>query len=204
MLKTDHTYLDLGCCFGQDIRKLVFAGAPSSKLAGADLEPRFWDLGYDLFRDRDTLESEFYQLDLFDVDSLKRVAAAASGSSAPGDAGFDIIHASSMFHLFDWDKQLEAMTNTLTYLLRRRPGSMVFGRQVGTDTPGPHESSTSTSGAVMYQHNEETQRRIWETVEAKTGLNLRIEVDLVDWQRPARSGIDVSRARMLRFAAMVE
>lgn len=138
------------------------------------------------------------------MESLKKVGhtGGAIGGSADGD-GFDVIHASSMFHLFDLDKQLEVMANTVTCLLRKRPGSMIFGRQVGTDKPGAYESSASP-GAKMYQHSEETQRRLWKTIEAKSGLSFRIEVDLVDWQRPKRADIEGSTTRMLRFTATIQ
>lgn len=43
------TFLDAGCCFGQEIRYLVQASIPSAQLYGFDLEPDFIDLGYQFF-----------------------------------------------------------------------------------------------------------------------------------------------------------
>ena len=48
-------FLDLGCCFGQDIRKLVYDGAPAPSLYGAELRREFVELGFDCFRDRDKI-----------------------------------------------------------------------------------------------------------------------------------------------------
>jgi len=70
------TFLDLGCCLAQDLRKLVADGAPSQHLYGLDIEERFIDLSYDLFRDHATLRSRFVVADLLNpaVDT-ERVAA---------------------------------------------------------------------------------------------------------------------------------
>ncbi|KAF1354047.1 hypothetical protein BDV97DRAFT_396832 [Delphinella strobiligena] len=40
-VQSGESFLDVGCCFGQDIRKLVFDGAPSNKIYGSDLDHRF-------------------------------------------------------------------------------------------------------------------------------------------------------------------
>ena len=50
--------LDVGCCFGQDLRRLVVDGAPSENLVGLELKPQFLSLGYDLFADREFLQRE--------------------------------------------------------------------------------------------------------------------------------------------------
>jgi hypothetical protein len=43
-VKNGEQYLDLGCCVGQDIRKLVSDGAPSENTYGSDLKASFWDI----------------------------------------------------------------------------------------------------------------------------------------------------------------
>lgn len=56
--------LDVGCCVGQVLRKLAFDGVEPARLFGTDVEPRFLDIGYDLFRDRDRFEGRFVIGDL--------------------------------------------------------------------------------------------------------------------------------------------
>ena len=56
--------LDIGNCFGHDIRKLVFDGVPGGNLAGVELRPEFIELGYELFRDRETLGARMVQGDV--------------------------------------------------------------------------------------------------------------------------------------------
>ena len=56
-LEKGHALLDAGCRPGQDLRTLVFDGAPSaSNLYGLDISPAFFDLGFELFRDRHTCD----------------------------------------------------------------------------------------------------------------------------------------------------
>lgn len=118
-MKDGATLLDLGCCFGQDIRKLVYDGAPSENITGSDLDAGFIDLGYDLFRDKNKLKSTFKTGDFF-----------APEKAGLEDGSFDFVHASSFFHLFNLDEQADAIARCLC-LLKRKPGSALFGRQVG-------------------------------------------------------------------------
>ena len=48
-----------GCGVGQDIRRVVYNGAPSENLCGLDPHRGLADLGYELFLDRDELRSAF-------------------------------------------------------------------------------------------------------------------------------------------------
>ena len=64
-MKQGDNFLDIGCCFGQELRKLSSDGAPSSNLYGIGLERSFVDFGFELFRDRDRLESTFLTGDIF-------------------------------------------------------------------------------------------------------------------------------------------
>lgn len=52
--------LDLGCCFAQDTRKLLFDGAPAGNVYGTDLQKQFIYFSYDLFLDRDRLQANFF------------------------------------------------------------------------------------------------------------------------------------------------
>lgn len=69
-MKMQHAiYPNLGCCFGQDLCQLVHDGIRSSQLTGLDIEEPLIDLGYELFRDKETLESKFLVADIFEGES---------------------------------------------------------------------------------------------------------------------------------------
>ncbi|KAE8447545.1 hypothetical protein EG329_010675 [Mollisiaceae sp. DMI_Dod_QoI] len=58
--------LDVGCCFGQDLRRLVADGTPSENLVGLDVEPQFLSLSYDLFADREFFKGQMIAGNIFD------------------------------------------------------------------------------------------------------------------------------------------
>lgn len=158
------TYLDLGCCFGQDIRRLVCDGAPSEHLYGADLRKEFMDLGYDLFLDKDRLKSEFIEADVFDDKSdLERL-----------DGKVDILMASAFFHLFDMEAQIKAAKRIIK-LLKPHAGSMLVGRHGGSTVPGEWRQLTDPSKST-YRHNVETWKQFWKDIGDETGTQWNVEV----------------------------
>ena len=156
------TLLDLGCCFGQDVRKLIFDGAPAANLVASDLRSSFWDLGYDLFRDRDRLASRFVVGDVLEEGSLREL-----------DGTIDIIHASSFFHLFSWAEQVRAGVRCIA-LLRRKPGALVFGRQTASQWPG-NIPRRAAEGKYIWRHDGHSWQRLWDEIGRETGTRWRTE-----------------------------
>nr|UOK93806.1 atlF [Penicillium chrysogenum] len=58
--------LDLGCAFGQELRRLIYDGAPCSSLYGSDIRPEFLELGCDLFLDHDNMSDQLIGADITD------------------------------------------------------------------------------------------------------------------------------------------
>ena len=143
------TFLDLGCCFGQDIRKLVHDGAPSENILGVDTESRFLELGYELFGDREKLKARFYTQDVFDESFL-----------AEWRSKIDIIFLGSFLHLFSFEQQ-KVVIAQLAKLLRKRKDALVFGRHLATENGGTLR--TNALGWSLYHHSPETIRHLWET-----------------------------------------
>ncbi|KAI7536715.1 hypothetical protein KC331_g11318 [Hortaea werneckii] len=165
MLRGDQKYLDLGCAFAQDIRRLVADGVDSRNCYGADLQLDFLDLGYELFRDRESLQSTFITADIFDP-----------ASGLMGIQGeIDIVDASSFFHLFNWDGQ-KAAAHTVTKLLRPQKDSIVVGRQMGHVDGG--EFTRRNEKGLGFRHNAETWRRMWDEVGEEAGVQFSAEAIL--------------------------
>ena len=59
---------DIGCFIGHDLRHLVNDGAPAQNLYGFDIID-FWDLGFEMFQDRDRFKAHFVQADIMAADS---------------------------------------------------------------------------------------------------------------------------------------
>ena len=162
-------YLDLGCCFGQDIRRLVKDGAPSENCFGSDLRSDFMAMGYDLFLDKDTLKTEFIGADVFDPSSgLKRL-----------DGQMDIIHTAAFFHLFSMEEQ-KTVARRVIQLLKPQKGSLLVGRQVG-NVKGQEVPHRSNPNSHMFRHDVSTWKKMWKDIAEETGTQWDVQAELLDW-----------------------
>lgn len=163
MLTGKEVYLDLGCAFAQDIRRLVADGVDSANCYGSDYQLDFIELGYELFKDKQTLKSEFIAADIFDDKSTL--------NSLEGRV--DIIGASSFFHLFDWNDQ-KRIAIRVTRLLKSRPGNLLVGRQIGDEIAG--EKVRRSGSGSRYRHNADSWRKFWKEVGEETDVDFEVEV----------------------------
>ncbi|KAK1076817.1 hypothetical protein LTR33_008612 [Friedmanniomyces endolithicus] len=161
-VKQGETLLDLGCCFGQDLRRLVFDGAPASGLTGGELERGFLDLGYEFLLDRGR-----FCVPLLAGDFFGPIPGLEKGS-------FDMVHAAFFFHLFSWDEQVQAVAKALQ-LLKPKKGPMLFGRQVRVEEAGAIRHPDSRSGE-MYWHNVESWKGLVALVSRQVGVEVDCEV----------------------------
>ena len=70
-----------------------------------------------------------------------------------------VIHASSLFHLFNEEKQFE-LAKRLAALLDRRSGSIIFGSHVGMPVKGQRNGLFPK----MFCHSPESWTKMWEDV----------------------------------------
>ncbi|CAI7653251.1 unnamed protein product [Penicillium glandicola] len=174
-LRSDPTagFLDAGCCFGQELRFLANQGIPGSQLFGCDIEQVFVDLGYRLFLDRERLHATFAIGDLTTVpgqDGTSQLDEKLGGK-------IDVVFASSLFHLWDYERQLRAAVR-LVGLCRSRAGVMITGRQMGSVLAGHYEINAIKDGAMHYRHNIESMRGFWSDVGEATGTRWEVEAGL--------------------------
>lgn len=132
-------------------------GAPSSAaMSGLDIEPAFFDLGYELFRDREKMHATFLAADLTKT-SVPSISSLRSK--------IDIVSAQSLFHLFNLNDQ-KTIAQHLVSLLKPIPGSMILGRQAGDLEAG--EKRGLSQDSLVFLHNLETFERFWQEVGAAT------------------------------------
>ena len=158
----DQIFLDLGCSFAQDIRGLVADGIDSRQCYGVDLQLDFLELGYELFRDRETLQTKFIAADIFDP----------KGALDELEGKVDIMGTFSFFHLFSWDEQKKVAQQILK-LLKPVSGSLLVGRQVGAREPT--EQQRKEGSGSRYRHNMESWRRFWKEVGEEAGVTLQVD-----------------------------
>ncbi|PMD65774.1 uncharacterized protein K444DRAFT_624327 [Hyaloscypha bicolor E] len=132
--------------------KISADGAPSEHLYGSDLRPEFFELGYKLFRDEDTLQSNFIVGDVFDP----------SPPLSALDGKIDIIYAASFLRLFGYEDQIR-VCKRIVNLLKEKKDSVVLGRQVGNANAGERPRRNGPTKARR-RHNEESFKKMWEEV----------------------------------------
>ena len=170
-LQDSQTFLDAGCCFGQDLRKLIFDGAPSSRaLAGLDVESAFLELGYELFRDKDKFHAT-----LLPVDLLHGTAPIPQF-----DEQMDMISVFSVLHFFLYEPQIE-VAKRLVRFSRPKPGSTILGRQVATPKAGDYNGLKQ--GTYAYIHNVDTFKASWERIGRETSTQWEVDA----WTAPVEA-----------------
>ena len=129
------------------------------------------DCGYDLFLDRETLKSTFVEADILqDSDTLNKL-----------EGKFDIIFAASVFHLFDWEKQMRVARQCVRFL-REKPGSLVLGHHLGHIEPGRYP--LGFDAGEVYGQDETSWQRMWNLVGEETHSKWKCESRMEDTLRP--------------------
>ncbi|GES66574.1 methyltransferase trt5 [Aspergillus terreus] len=161
--------LDLGCAFGQELRQLIFDGAPPTNLYGTDIQQDFLNLGYELFLDRAILpESQLIAADVLDKESA--LFARLSGQ-------INVVYISLFLHVFQYKKQVTVIQNILD-LLPAEPGALIVCRVTACRDQGVLNATRERM--PYYYHDLASWKRLWEEVESQTGLRLSVET----WEQP--------------------
>ncbi|KAF2230653.1 hypothetical protein EV356DRAFT_536248 [Viridothelium virens] len=181
------TLLDIGCFIGQDLRHLVFHdGVRPSQLRGLDLVPEFWDVGYELFRDRDRDFGQVVKTSGGDVLDLRSMKEGAALEGVEGGV-VDFIYVSQVLHQFDVERGVVAAKNIVG--LTRGPGSRIVGAQVGAVVGRESKGYGAVAGPQPWVHDEESWKRMWERVGREMGIELEVETRMKAWRE---YGVDPS------------
>ena len=164
---------------GQDLRKLVFDGAPSEKLYASDVFPQYESLSYELWRDRDSFPHHFLADDIL-ADNEAFTKGALMSTLGPGQT--DMIAINMFLHLFDYENQLRVATRILR-LLSHRPGSLILGSQAGVRPPmeqplkPPFDKTENGETRTIYRHSPDSFAELWRRAGAFAGVPVRVWAD---------------------------
>lgn len=162
-IKNGAVFVDIGCCFGQDIRKLVHDGAPATNTWGVELVGEFVDLGYELFNDRNTFESQMLKAGIFDVEGpLEQLTGKV-----------DIAYLGLFLHQFDWEGQKKACEK-IVQLMKNEQGVLILGQQMG-NVSAHHDKKIGTG---VYKHNASSFEKLWKEVGEATGTEWKVTASL--------------------------
>jgi phospholipid N-methyltransferase len=163
-LKEGDTYADVGCCLGQDIRKLIYDGVPAENLVGLELNPGFIDAGYKLFKDKETLRTKMVRADIQDPE----------GSWTEFQGQMDVVQLGMIMHLFSWDQQVTLLENAMKLLKLDKKGTCIIGQAAG------HMDGilSPTFRPETFRHNPDTFEKLMAEVAAKTGTQWRTKATI--------------------------
>lgn len=164
-------FLDLGTCFGQDVRKLVYDGAQVERLWASDIEQHLIDAGFKLFNDDHVMPKANF---LCPADLL---------SNSPDDRlrvlddKVTILHLTAVFHLFNLGDQKKVADRCLRLLKKDTSGPvLLLGMQVGSVVAGPFRRENETEEfSHKYRHNKESWADLWQTVAGNSKWKSRIK-----------------------------
>lgn len=168
LLRSGGVYLDVGCCVGQELRYLHSQeGIRGAQLFGCDLHPQFLEIGHELFMDApgDGSGMRIQAADIFDDDSWTQREMV--GRCA-------VVHASYFLHLFGKQRQLLAAKRLVAFL-KRKKGSMIVGRAIGSQLAGEY---THPTVGVMMRHDRASFNKFWKRVAQESALELAVECDI--------------------------
>ncbi|KZS95907.1 hypothetical protein SISNIDRAFT_451556 [Sistotremastrum niveocremeum HHB9708] len=188
--------LDIGCCFGNDSRKVIRDGFPKDQVIASDLRQGFWDLGHELFKSTpETFDVPFIAGDVFS-DTLIAPAEPAyepvTGANPPLKSltslnplihRISVIHASAFFHLFDEQQQF-TIAQRLAGLLSPEPGSIIFGSHIGS--AGEPSNRSNASGGISYAHSVDSWKELWDGKVFKKG-SVKVDAFIHEMERKDRA-----------------
>ncbi|KAK4444207.1 methyltransferase, partial [Podospora aff. communis PSN243] len=191
-LQSGAKFLDIGCCLGHDIRKLVFDGVPGENLTGVELRREFIDLGYELFRDRGRFKG-------FKGGMVQGDVTQSGGDVGPwGElrGGFDVVNLGMVLHAFTRERQVACLERAVGCLKEGEMGTSVIGTACGA----VDGEECFWHGGIP-AHNSETFRGLVREVGERTGTRWEVDVKVdssVSVWNPKHAWLD-ERVRGLVF-----
>ena len=143
---------------------------------GFDIEPRFFDIGFDFYNDRDRWKGSFFAAN----------ALQEFDSSSLGDlkGKIDIMWSPKFLHIWSRSRQVDVAAR-LVALLKPQPGSLFVGSQNGL--PEPEElPMPMTNGSfegqqdTIYMGNADSIKDMWDEVAERTSTKWNLESRLLD------------------------
>ncbi|KAJ4472960.1 hypothetical protein J3R30DRAFT_3659345 [Lentinula aciculospora] len=167
-------FIDLGCCFGNDVRKAVQDGFPAENTLATDLRRGLWDLGHEMFKSTpQSFPTPFLASDILNPEFLIPVAPFTKAfppttivPSLTSVTSLNVLHGhvsvlymGAFFHLFS-ETQQEQIAHALAGLLSPEPESLVIGVHGGELTKGIW--SPTGHAYEIFCHSPDSWKRLWE------------------------------------------
>ncbi|KAJ3754831.1 hypothetical protein EV360DRAFT_50895 [Lentinula raphanica] len=185
-------FLDLGCCFGNDLRKAIEDGFPPQNIIASDLRADFWNFGHELFNsDPSTFPVTFVQGNVLD-DSFITIQSPLNPvhdlSNASTDSDLSSLSLQSLFSLtpnsYPEPQSLNPLRGYLSAIhtsaffhLFDQAEQILIAKKLASilsPLPGsiifgsqigadvPMEGVRNGSGTLFYRHSPDSWKEMWE------------------------------------------
>lgn len=136
-------WLEVGCAFGTDVRKVILDGWPRDDILALDVVPTYWNYGLSLFGDTANPPCEFLCADL--------TTHTLPISISP----VDVAYTNLVLHVLTRPQTVYLVVNIFSLL---NPGGCFWGHTLGNEL----ESSWSPYGNDWWLHSEKSLRNLLE------------------------------------------
>lgn len=168
------------------------AGVPSNNIVAFDIVSH-WEVGYEMFNDRDRFEANFIEADLLNIEA-KPELIAMKGT-------FGVIYAAQLLHQWGWEKQVEACKKIVELSAK---GAMVIGIQIGLLEGRLKHLKTDKADAYHFFHDPETFQKLWDQAGEETETKWNSDSRLKTFEEIGMDSKDAAYlgpdARILEFA----
>ncbi|KAI6039677.1 hypothetical protein EDC04DRAFT_3112127 [Pisolithus marmoratus] len=199
--RPDAIFLDLGCCFSVDSRKVALDGFPAHRIISLDLKKEFPELSNFLFRtSKDTWAGHFIPGDVLDPEVLPVAPITRRGSKlgSPPDLSTltslnplhgrcSVIYASCFLPLFTEEQQVH-LGRALAGLLSPEQGSLICGMQISKKEKGSNPMVFGSSEYTVFCHSPQSWTELWDGTVFEKG---EVEVKINVWEFSVHQSVDV-------------
>ncbi|KAJ3021608.1 hypothetical protein HKX48_008177 [Thoreauomyces humboldtii] len=147
--------LELGCCYGTDVRKLIMDGVPAERIVASDLHSGYWDLGCKLFDDAERIKNV---RTVFGDWAVAPTTTPPTIDFAAYLNRFTFTIASAVLHVFSKAQGEHFLANAANTLVS---GGTFLGSCGGMKVEGPWTApGTEGSDETRYLHSPESLSKL--------------------------------------------
>lgn len=188
-------WLEAGCAFGTDVRRLVLDGWPAKQVFCLDVHDGYWKYGLKLYGDGPDapegkrLECETAWGNILDDKFFSPKKDPAVPDPLPRDA-FSVVSLSAVLHVLAKEDSEGLLQCLHDYFIK--PGGYIFGSCVGTGAEnGEHWWETPDgSGRKRFLYSEKALAALLE----KLGF---VDVEVCGFERAERAGLESRAPRVV-------
>ncbi|KAL0482472.1 mRNA cap guanine-N7 methyltransferase [Acrasis kona] len=148
-LTTDRStsILEVGCCFGTDVRKLLMDGVHKGQIVASDVTSAFWELGKELYQDEQiinqirTIWGDFATLNIQDGIDIYKEGLVQT---------FDFVAAWAVLHVFSKHQCEDFLRNVYKTL---KSGGVFVGLCALQENEGEWKMGDKISATPRYLHS---------------------------------------------------